>query len=114
MQNPRYRSRGSGVGPSEAGQAEGLSQGPLEPSILSGFAYISGAMLLDLQLLGKPDAAGHADVIENRSVAAESIEEAVRMAKDIVLNTPIPGIYGFRLIRNGLEVFLWFIGQEGA
>jgi hypothetical protein len=71
-------------------------------------------MLFDLQLLGKPDAAGNADVIENRTLAAASIEEAVRTAKDIVLNTPVPGIYGFRLMRNGLEVFHWFIGQDDA
>jgi hypothetical protein len=72
------------------------------------------AMLFDLQLLGKPDAAGNADVIENRTLAAASIEEAVRTAKDIVLNTPVPGTYGFRLVRNGLEVFQWFIGEDGA
>jgi hypothetical protein len=72
------------------------------------------AMLFDLQLLGKPDAAGNADVIENRTLAGASVEEAVRAAKDIILNTPVPGIYGFRLMRNGLEVFHWFIGQEDA
>lgn len=71
-------------------------------------------MLFDLQLLGNPDAAGDADVIENRMLAAGSVEEAVRSAKDIVLNTPVPGIYGFRLIRHGLEVFHWFIGQDDA
>ena len=71
-------------------------------------------MLFDLQLLGKLDAAGNADVIDNRMLAAASIEEAVRTAKDIVLNTPVPGIYGFRLMRNGLEVFHWFIGQDDA
>jgi hypothetical protein len=69
-------------------------------------------MLFDLQLLGKPDAAGNADVIENRTHAGASVEEAVRTAKDIVLNTLVPGICGFRLIRNGLEVFHWFSGQE--
>jgi hypothetical protein len=71
-------------------------------------------MLFDLQLLGKPDAAGNADVIENRTLGAASVEEAVRAAKDIVLNTPVPGIYGFRLLRNGLDVFQWFIGQDDA
>jgi hypothetical protein len=70
-------------------------------------------MLFDLQLLGKPDA-GNADVLENRMLAAASVEEAVRTAKDIVLNTPVPGIYGFRLMRNGLEVFHWFIGPDDA
>jgi hypothetical protein len=65
-------------------------------------------MLFDLQLLGKPDA-GNADVLENRMLAAASVEEAVRTAKDIV-----PGIYGFRLMRNGLEVFHWFIGPDDA
>jgi hypothetical protein len=78
----------------------------------AGFAYISGAMLFDLQLLGAPDAAGNADVIESRTYAGASVEEAVQTAKDVVLNTPVPGIYGFRLIRNGLEVFQWFIGQD--
>jgi hypothetical protein len=78
----------------------------------SGRPYIR-AMLFDLQLLGKPDA-GNADVIENRMLAAASVEEAVRTAKDIVLNTPVPGIYGFRLMRNGLEVFHWFIGPDDA
>jgi hypothetical protein len=57
-------------------------------------------MLFDLQLLGKPDAAGNAGVIENRTLAAASIEEAVRTAKNIVLNTPVPGVYGFRLLRS--------------
>ena len=71
-------------------------------------------MLFDLQLLGNPDAAGNADVIENRTLTAASVEEAVRTAKDIVLNTPVPGIYGFRLMRNGLEVFHWFVGQDDA
>jgi hypothetical protein len=52
-------------------------------------------MLFDLQLLGKPDAAGNADVIENRTLAAASIEEAVRTAKDIVLNTPVPAFTAF-------------------
>jgi hypothetical protein len=80
--------------------------------VLPGRAYIR-AMLFDLQLLGKPDA-GNADVIENRMLAAASVEEAVRTAKDIVLNTPVPGIYGFRLMRNGLEVFHWFIGPDDA
>jgi CheY-like chemotaxis protein len=70
-------------------------------------------MLFDLQLLGKPDAAGNADVIENRTLAAVSVEEAVRTAKDILTTTPVPGIHGFRLIRNGLEVFHWFVGQGG-
>jgi len=61
-------------------------------------------MLFDLQLLGaSPDAPGNADVIENRTLAAASIEEAVRTAKNIVLNTPVPGVYGFRLLRSGLE-----------
>ena len=71
-------------------------------------------MLFDLQLLGKPDAAGNAGVIENRTLAAASIEDAVRTAKNIVLNTPVPGVYGFRLLRSGLEVFHWFIGQDDA
>ena len=69
-------------------------------------------MLFDLQLLGKPDTSGNADVIQNRTLAAASVEEAVRVAKEIVLNTPVPGVHGFRLIRNGLEVFYWFSGQE--
>ena len=68
--------------------------------------------LFDLQLLGKLDAAGNVDVIDNRMLLEASVEEAVRAAKEIVLNAPVPGIYGFRLIRNGLEVFHWFIGQE--
>jgi hypothetical protein len=38
-------------------------------------------MLFDLQLLGKPDAAGNADVIENRTLAAASVEEAARAAR---------------------------------
>jgi hypothetical protein len=68
-------------------------------------------MLFDLQLLGKPDAAGNAGVVENRTHAGASVEEAVRTAKDIVLK---PGTYGFRLVRNGLEVFQWFIGEDDA
>jgi hypothetical protein len=71
-------------------------------------------MHFDLQLLGEPDATGSADVMENRTLARESVEEAVRLAKDIVLNTPVPGVCGFRLVRNGLEVFHWFMGQDEA
>ena len=48
-------------------------------------------MLFDLQLLGKLDAAGNVDVIENRTLAAASVEEAVRTAKDIVLNNASAG-----------------------
>ena len=71
-------------------------------------------MLFELQLLGKLDAAGNAGVIDNRMLLEASVEEAVRAAKEIVLNGPVPDIYGFRLIRNGLEVFHWFIGQDDA
>jgi hypothetical protein len=41
------------------------------------------AMLFDLQLLGKPDAAGNADVIENRTLAAASVEEADRRCRAV-------------------------------
>ena len=71
-------------------------------------------MLFDLQLLGKPDAAGNAGVIENRTLAAASVEEAVRTAKNIVLNTPVPGVYGFRLLRSGLEQTITTIGLDIA
>ena len=101
---------GNGSGGVEGPFFEGVDL----PRPFGGFAYISGAMLFDLQLLGKPDAAGNADVIENRTLAAASVEEAARAARGIVLNTPVRGVYGFRLIRNGLEVFHWFIGQEGV
>jgi hypothetical protein len=83
------------------------------PRPTAGSPIYSG-MLFDLQLLGKPDAAGNAGVIENRTLAAASVEEAVRTAKNIVLNTPVPGVCGFRLLRSGLEVFHWFIGQDDA
>ena len=63
-------------------------------------------MLFDLQLLGKPDANGNAAVVESRTHAGPSVEEAVRTAQIIVRSTSVPGTYGFRLIRNGLEVFL--------
>jgi hypothetical protein len=39
-------------------------------------------MLLDLQLLGKPDAKGNAVVVESRTHAGASVEEAVRTAKE--------------------------------
>jgi hypothetical protein len=68
-------------------------------------AQYRARMLFDLQLLGKPD--------ESRTHAGASIEEAVRTAKIIVQSTLVPGTYGFRLIRNGLEVFLWFNEQDG-
>ena len=75
--------------------------------------HIFGRCSLTCSYWANPSA-GNADVIENRTLTAASVEEAVRTAKDIVLNTPVPGIYGFRLIRNGLEVFHWFIGQDDA
>jgi len=104
----RWRS-GSGTG----GRVEGRFLPGLDPAPpFWGFRAYIRAMLFDLQLLGKPDAAGNADVIENRTLGAASVEEAVRAAREIVLNTPVPAINGFRLIRNGLEVFHWFIGQE--
>ena len=52
-------------------------------------------MLFDLQLLGAPDAAGNADVIESRTHAGASVEEAVQTAKDVVLNTQLPGFTAF-------------------
>jgi hypothetical protein len=88
-----------------------LPSGPRLPE-LGLYIYIWG-MQFDLQLLSEPDANGSADVMENRTLAAGSVEEGVRLAKDIVLKTPVPGIFGFRLIRNGLEVCHWFIGQRG-
>jgi hypothetical protein len=49
-------------------------------------------MLFDLQLLGKLDAAGNTDVIENRTLAAASVEEAVSGIKQtgsrVELGTP--------------------------
>jgi hypothetical protein len=69
-------------------------------------------MRFDVQLLGKPDANGNALVVENRTHAGASVEEAVRTAKIIGQGTSVPGTYGFRLIRNGLEVFLWFNEQD--
>jgi uncharacterized cysteine cluster protein YcgN (CxxCxxCC family) len=36
----------------------------------------------------------------------------VLTAKIIVQSTSVPGTCGFRLIRNGLEVFLWFNEQD--
>jgi hypothetical protein len=69
-------------------------------------------MHFDLQLLGKPDATGNSAILESRILSATSVEQAVRMAKAIVRNTPLSGTYGFRLIRNGLEVFRWFDGQD--
>jgi hypothetical protein len=71
-------------------------------------SFLRDLMLFDLQWLGKPDADGHTAVIESRPHVAESVEEAVRTAKEIIQNTPVPGTYGFRLIRHGLEVFHWF------
>jgi hypothetical protein len=68
-------------------------------------------MLFDLQLLGKPDANGNAAVVESRTHAGASVEEAVRSAKIIVQSTSVPGTYGFRLIRNGLEVFFGLMSK---
>jgi hypothetical protein len=101
-------------GPSEAGQAE--TEGPfleaLDPSFW-GFAYISGRCSSTCSYWANLATSGNAGVMEHRTLAAASVEEAVRTAKDIVLNTPVPGIYGFRLTGNGLEVFHWLIGQGG-
>ena len=69
-------------------------------------------MHFDLQLLRKPDANGNSAVLESRILSGTSVEQGVRMAKAIVQNKPVPGTYGFRLIRNGLEVFRWFDDQE--
>jgi len=71
-------------------------------------------MHFDLQLLGKPDAGGQIAIIQSRPHIAESVEEAVRTAKEIVQNTPPPGTHGFRLIRHGLEVFHWFNEENDA
>jgi hypothetical protein len=40
------------------------------------------------------------------TITGTSVEEAVRIAREIVQNTPVPGTFGFRLIRNGLGGFL--------
>ena len=69
-------------------------------------------MHFDLQLLGKPDASGNSAVLESRILSGASVDKAVRMAKVIIQNTPVPGTYGFRLIKNGLEVFCWFDDQD--
>ena len=69
-------------------------------------------MLFDLQLLGKPDASGNSAVVGGHTITGTSVEDAVRIAREIVKNTPVPGTSGFRLIRNGLEVFCWFDDQD--
>ena len=83
------------------------------PRPSAGFAYMFGRCSLTCSYW-QTRRRCNADVIENRTLAAASVEEAVRTATGIVLNTPVPGIYGFRLMRNGLEVFHWFIGQDDA
>jgi hypothetical protein len=67
-----------------------------------------------LELLGKPDAAGNAAVVDKRNHSGSSVQDAARTAKDIVLNAPVPGTFGFRLTKDGEVVYRWFNGQDDA
>jgi hypothetical protein len=68
-----------------------------------------------LQLLGSPREGQEPPVIDQRTHAGRTIEEAARTAKEHVLNTPVEGTYGFRLLdQSGAQVHIWYNGQDDA
>jgi hypothetical protein len=68
--------------------------------------------MFQLHILGKPDSAGNAPVIDTRVHAGPSVEEAIQTAKANLLNSPPRNAYGFSLLDNdGAEVHRWFNGQ---
>jgi hypothetical protein len=66
-------------------------------------------MMFKLRILGKPDGKGNAPVVDNRVHGGNSVEEAIRTAKQNLLNSPPPNAYGFSLLDNSdIEVHRWF------
>lgn len=63
-------------------------------------------MMFVIEILGKPDSNGNADIIERRTHTGSTVTEALRTAQ-ANLRTPPPSAYSFSMKANGMEVGRW-------
>jgi hypothetical protein len=68
-------------------------------------------MLFVIEIFGKPDSSGNADVIERRTHTGSTVTEALRTAQ-ANMRTPPPSAYSFSMKANGMEVGRWQRGGE--
>jgi hypothetical protein len=68
-------------------------------------------MMFVIEIFGKPDSNGHADIIERRTHTGSSVTEALRTAR-ANMRTPPPSAYSFSMKANGMEVGRWQRGGE--
>lgn len=69
-------------------------------------------MLFVVEIFGKPDFGGIADVIEHRVHTAVSVTDAVRTAQANLRSLPPPA-FGFSLKSDGKELGRWQIARDG-
>jgi hypothetical protein len=69
-------------------------------------------MMFVIEIFGKPDSNGNADVIERRAHTGSTVTEALRTAQ-ANMRTPPPSAYSFSMKANGMEVGRWQRGGEG-
>jgi hypothetical protein len=67
-------------------------------------------VLFDLELLGEPIEGRAPTVIDRRTHGGATVQDAAASARFIVLNTPVPGTYGFRLLDSQTkdQVHIWW------
>ena len=69
-------------------------------------------MMCVIEIFGKPDSNGNAEIIERRTHTGSSVTEALRTAR-ANMRTPPPSAYSFSMKANGMEVGRWQRGGEG-
>jgi hypothetical protein len=69
-------------------------------------------MMFVIEIFGKPDSNGNADVIERRTHTGSTVTEALRTAQ-ANMRTPPPSAYSFSMKANGMEVGRWQRRGEG-
>jgi hypothetical protein len=69
-------------------------------------------MMFVIEIFGKPDSNGNADIIERRTHTGSTVTEALRTAQ-ANMRTPPPSAYSFSMKANGMEVGRWQRGGEG-
>jgi hypothetical protein len=69
-------------------------------------------MMFVIEILGKPDSNGNADIIERRTHTGSTVTEALRTAQ-ANMRTPPPSAYSFSMKANGMEVGRWQRRGEG-
>jgi hypothetical protein len=60
-------------------------------------------MMFVIEIFGKPDSNGNADIIERRTHTGSTVTEALRTAQ-ANMRTPPPSAYSFSMKANGMEV----------